>query len=240
MAPKKTTKKKTAAPKKSAPKKTNTVVAKGELAVMENEDKDILAGICQDLDNSDIGQFYRARACVALVLLKERCPHGLYENTTAEAMPNRSARTLRRYFSEGKTFLDATNLKAGDAYAQLKGFDPVTALTQGSDGRLLIGSGDGGAQAKEIPQAVEALANKINDKIDERTNANGDPSPKKKKLTRAQKREAAVSDLMGAVTKVNVALGGAWILVDTETLDTVQASLTVAVATIKEELKTRG
>jgi hypothetical protein len=244
MATKKTTAQKAASKKatakKAAAKKTaaKKQAASTELVVMDNEDKDILAGISQDLNNSDIGQFYRARACVALVLLKARCPHGLYESTTAEAMPNRSSRSLRRYYGEGKQFLDANNLTAVDAYAQLRNFDPVKALAQGADGRLLIGTG-ADDNPVEIPQAVEALANKINEKIEEKKHLEGE-TKKEKRLTKSQKREAAVSDLMGALARVNVALSGDWRLVDTETLETVAATFTLAAATLKEELKARS
>ncbi|MDD2600910.1 MAG: hypothetical protein PHO37_17085 [Kiritimatiellae bacterium] len=210
-----------------------------ELVIMESEDKDILSGISNDLDNADIGAFYRARACVALVLLKERCPHGLYESTTAEAMPNRSPRSLRRYYSEGKAFLSSANLKAADAYAQLRGFDPVNALAQAGDGRLLIGTGEeSGEDAVPVPAAVEALANKINEKIEEKAVESG--RKEKPKLTKVQKRDAATADLTLAISKVNVALNSDWTLIDTETLDTIAASLTVAAATIKEEIKKRG
>lgn len=236
MATKKTTN------KSGSRSKSETAVAKTtKPVVMEQEDRDIFSGICQDLDNGDIGKFYHYRGCIGLVLVKERCPHGLYEQTIAEVMPHRSERTLRRYYKEGKQILADNNLTASDAYFQLKSFDPVNALSQGEDGRLLLGSGDDKKtdDPAEVPQAVEALANKINDKIEEKNNGGGNKKPPKK-LTRAQKRDAAAQDLTLAVGKVNVALNGDWTLVDSETLETVSASLTVAAATIKEELKKRG
>lgn len=239
MANKKTETKKAAAKKTTAnekPVKTTT----GELVVMDNEDKDILAGISQDLDNGDIGKFYHFRGCVALVLLKERCPHGLYESTTAEAMPNRSSRTLCRYYSEGKKFLADNNMNALETYNQLRSFDPVKALGQTNEGRLLIGSGGADeSQAADVPPAVDALVKKINEKIEEKINSGVGKKPPKQ-LSKSQKREAAASDLTLAVGKVNVAMSSDWSLVDTETLDIVASAFTLAAATIREELKKRG
>ncbi len=91
----------------------------------------------------------------------------------------------------------------------------------------------------DVPQAVAALVKKINDKVEEKTNPKAG-NKEKPKLTKSQKRDAAAADLALAVGKVNVALNSDWTLIDTETLDTIASSLTVAASMIKDELKKRG
>jgi len=236
MATKRTTRKTT---KKAGSKKT-AAVAKAEQADLTKANG-ILEMVNSDIGNAEIGKFFACRAGVGLLILKDMCPHGDWTTEITKAMPGRAPCTLRRYMIDSRDYLESKGVTASQVWLGLSEFDPSTMLTQGSGGTLLLAVGNTKTKPpKEAKEMADWLNDKIVDKIKSKKTGADNGTDKPKRLSRSQKREAAVSDLMGAITKINIALNSNWPLVDTETLDTVSASLTVAAATIKEELKKRG
>ena len=217
-----------------------TAVAKAEAADLAKTNT-ILEMVNQDINKAEIGKFFALRAGVGLLVVKGMCPHGEWGGMILQAMPGRAPRTIREYMTDAKKFLEAKGIVAGDIWQELSEFDPATMLTQGDGGALLLASGE--EENEMPPEAAVNMAAYLNAQNAEKSKSNKEAAknrPVPAKLTKAQKKEAAAADLALAIGKVAVALNGEWTMCDTETLETVQASLTVAAATIKEELKKRG
>jgi len=240
MATKKTGTKKAAAKKPAAKKKTTTAVTKitpDEL----NEVNNILDMVNMDIGNAQVGRVFALRAGVGLLIVKDMCLRGEWQTIIPNALPHRAPRTIRGYMKDAKKYLDSKGLKASNVWQGLSEFNPAM-LAQSDTGALMLKCGvdDTG----DVPEAAVKLTDYINELNEEKETRKGandaDKEKKKKTLSKAQKRDAAAADLALAIGKVSTALNGDWMLVDTETLDTVASSLTVAAATIKEELKKRG
>lgn len=225
---------------KKAVSKKATAIVKAEAADMVKTNS-ILDMVNSDINNAEIGKFYALRAGVGLLVVKAMCPHGEWGGIINKAMPGRAPRTIRSYMADSKKYLDDKGVTAGDVWQGLSEFEPATMLVQGSGGTLLLASGEGGEV--QPPAAAADMAQWLNERNAEAaSSAKGEAGKPavKSKLTRAQKKDAATADLVLSMSKVAVALTGEWTLCDTETLDTFQASLTVAAAQVKEELKKRG
>lgn len=227
--------------------KAKKAVSKKAVAMVKAEATDlvktnsILDMVNSDINNAEIGKFYALRAGVGLLVVKAMCPHGEWGGIINKAMPGRAPRTIRSYMADSKKYLDDKGVAASEVWQGLSEFEPATMLIQGNGGTLLLASGDDAEVPP--PEAAADMAQWLNARNAEATAAGKVDAGKqavKAKLTRAQKKDAATAELVLAIGKINNALVGDWILVDTETLDTVAAALTLAAYTVKEELKKRG
>ena len=193
----------------------------------------ILGMVQQDISNAEVGKFFALRAGVGLIVVKEFCDHGEWASQMLRMLPGRAPRTLRRYMSDARGFLDSRALMAADIWDRLAsvGQEQLGRVA----GRLLIGEGKGGGEGhsaadwaevdpltSDIPEELIIMADYLQE-----TGApkRGGGAPR---TLSAAERRAAATDLWQAIAGRATDEGIAkqsWQMLDAETLETVASAL---------------
>lgn len=232
---------------KETNKKTNTVAAARALVkkdaevltpVVEASDNDILSQVKSDMQAADLGDFCRLRAGLGLENFRELNAAGNWEERMMQMFPERTPRTLRRYMSNGRKFLDAVGVDAKTAYEKLM-------TLSADDVRGLIAARSEGAKAlpeKGVAKQI-AIANRITNAV-AAYSAGEKPAAaeaKPKAISKQDEINARNLFALGLSRKVRDWGEDAKLVrtMATETLETVQAELTLVVGILKAELRSR-
>jgi hypothetical protein len=223
---------------KKTPDAATTGITKFEIP---NEAVSILAVVASDLEQSDVGQFHRMRACIGLAAIREMCPHGDWTAAVTDVMPQRHPRTIRRYIAEANTCLERKGMSAAQAWQQLRHYDADGIAALVSKNSLMLGAGEDTPDDSDIPAAVAGVAEYLNNKLgNRRSGAEAGAEPRQRKLTKTQRKDAAHAALAIAISKAQSAMiNDDWLMLDTETLEAINSSYIVLVSQIKKELRRR-
>jgi hypothetical protein len=204
----------------------------------------ILGQVAADIGNAEIGQFFALRAGVGLIVVRELCERGEWGPEMVKCIPNRDPRTLRRYMSKARDFLENKALMARDIWDKLASVG--AAELGGGDGRLMIGEGaKAGAGASKLPKEVLAVADYIREAQDSRAPGKGgagEGDAKPRKITAAEKRKAASAFWNATANRIQFAglTERLWEHLPDEELDSVSAALTTVASEMKKTLRARA
>ena len=206
------------------------------------DDAGMVRQIREDMANAELGDFCRLRAGVGLVNFRELNAHGQWMGEMMKAFPGKSARTLQRYMQNAGKWLAMVGAETGRAYEKLMGIDVedlkrTIALPPGERKALperpCSGVSKAVAADNRIVNAIVSYA-----AGDEPT---ADEPKKPARISKEEERETMRQYAVSLGVKVrDWAEGGRNVkTMDTETLELVQADLTLVVSQIKAELRQR-
>ena len=173
-----------------------------------------------------------------------------------ELFPNRSPRTLQRYMSQAREFMDAQGVSPEQAWNELSKFDAsqVATLMISGPTPLALGAGE---QTNEPPAkrgrraAKSDLDNNLDtsamtfsqmliDFIQQRKRGKAKDTTPPKPLTKKEKVEAAIAEANRVVNMTADWLSdGTWSLLPDEELESTMAGLRAAADKIRIEFKNR-
>lgn len=211
--------------------------------------------VAADLTQAGIGTFCMLRAGVGLTCIKQLCDHATWEPRMMELFPNRSPRTLQRYMSQAREFMDAQGVTPEQAWAELSKFDAtqVATLMISAPTPLALGSGEPaeeppakkGRKAKSEPApspdaSAQTFSQMLIDFIQQRKRGKTKDTTPPKPLTKKEKVEAAIAEANRVVNVTADWLAdGTWALLPDEELESTMAGLRAAADKIRVEFKNR-
>ena len=206
------------------------------------DDAGMVRQIREDMANAELGDFCRLRAGVGLVNFRELNAHGQWMGEMMKAFPGKSARTLQRYMQNAGKWLAMVGVETGRAYEKLMSINvedlKKTIALPPSERKALperpcSGVSKAVAADNRIVNAIVSYA-----AGDEPT---ADEPKKPARISREEERETMRQYAVSLGVKVrDWAEGGRNVkTMDTETLELVQADLTLVVSQIKAELRQR-
>ncbi len=213
--------------------------------------------VAADLTQAGIGTFCMLRAGVGLTCIKQLSEHATWEARMMELFPNRSPRTLQRYMSQARDFMDAQGVTPEQAWAELSKFDAtkVVNLMIASPEPLQLGTGDDepaeqpakrGRKAKQEAapspdESSQTFSQMLADYIQQRNRKKVKTPEPPKPLTKREKVEAAVDE---ANRVVNVAAdyiaNATWALLPNDDLESTWAGFKATADKLSAEMKNRN
>ena len=206
------------------------------------DDAGMVRQIREDMANAELGDFCRLRAGVGVVNFRELNAHGQWMGEMMKAFPGKSARTLQRYMQNAGKWLAMVGAETGRAYEKLMSINvedlKKTIALPPSERKALperpcSGVSKAVAADNRIVNAIVSYA-----AGDEPT---ADEPKKPARISKEEERETMRQYAVSLGVKVrDWAEGGRNVkTMDTETLELVQADLTLVVSQIKAELRQR-
>ncbi|HRR34744.1 MAG TPA: hypothetical protein P5026_11630 [Kiritimatiellia bacterium] len=221
------------------------VITRGGAAVITPETRarveGILGQVNRDIGNAELGRFFALRAGCGLIVVKELCEHGEWGDEMVRMLPSRAARTLRRYMSEARDFLEAKALLARDVWDKLVSVGQL----DGAAGTLLLGNGgkSAGKEMPELPAEVHAMVDYIRDGLGvPKTVKPADGAPKSGKLSKADRIKAARDFWHPVASRIQKAglTDRLWELLPDEELEDLATAIAAVAVAMKQEIKRRG
>ena len=212
--------------------------------------------IGEDLNRAEVGMFCMLRAGVGLLVFKELCGHGEWEQRILELGGGKAPRTLRNYMKQALEFIIAHGVTPSQAWAELVKIDPsqVSAMMIAAPAPLALGAGEAvkaaapkkGKKAKApdagagtSPQTFSQLLVDFIRQRDQQKKSRQPETPPKP-LTKKEKVDAAIAE---ANRIVNMAADwvadGTWALLPDEELESTMAGLRAAADKLRSEIKGR-
>lgn len=206
------------------------------------DDAGMVRQIREDMANAELGDFCRLRAGVGLVNFRELNAHGQWMGEMMKAFPGKSARTLQRYMQNAGKWLAMVGAETGRAYEKLMSInveDLKKTIALPPSERKALPERPCSGVSKSV-----AAENRIANAIVSYAAGDEMPVPEKKPAARISKKEELEAMRLFAVSLAGKvrdwAEGGRNVkTMDTETLEKVQAELTLVVSQIKSELRQR-
>lgn len=238
-------------------KKQETAVAKvAQVTALAAADiPTMVDSVASDLTQAGIGTFCMLRAGVGLTCIKQLCDHATWEPRMMELFPNRSPRTLQRYMSQAREFMDAQGVTPEQAWGELSKFDAtqVDTLMISAPTPLALGNGEPteeppakrGRKAKAEPApspdaSSQTFSQMLIDFIQHRKRGKAKDTTPPKPLTKKEKVEAAIAEANRVVNVTADWLAdGTWALLPDEELESTMAGLRAAADKIRVEFKNR-
>ena len=205
------------------------------------DDAGMVRQIREDMANAELGDFCRLRAGVGLVNFRELNAHGQWMGEMMKAFPGKSARTLQRYMQNAGKWLAMVGVETGRAYEKLMSInveDLKKTIALPPSERKALPERPCSGVSKSV-----AAENRIVNAIISYAAGDEMPVPEKKpaRISKEEERETMRQYAVSLGVKVrDWAEGGRNVkTMDTETLELVQADLTLVVSQIKAELRQR-
>ena len=205
------------------------------------DDAGMVRQIREDMANAELGDFCRLRAGVGLVNFRELNAHGQWMGEMMKAFPGKSARTLQRYMQNAGKWLAMVGAETGLAYEKLMSInveDLKKTIALPPSERKALPERPCSGVSKSV-----AAENRIVNAIISYAAGDEMPVPEKKpaRISKEEERETMRQYAVSLGVKVrDWAEGGRNVkTMDTETLELVQADLTLVVSQIKAELRQR-
>ena len=212
--------------------------------------------VAADLTQAGIGTFCMLRAGVGLTCIKQLCDHATWEPRMMELFPNRSPRTLQRYMSQARDFMDAQGVTPEQAWGELSKFDAtqVVNLMIASPEPLQLGTGDEepaaqpakrGRKAKHEAapnpdESSQTFSQMLADYIQQRNRKKVKTAEPPKPLTKTEKVQASIDESIRIINvTADYVADGTWSLLPDKNLESTWAGLKAAADKLGSEFKAR-